>query len=412
MSSDQTELALKHAIAHAKTSLDKTFYQGVMLLLQEAYEQAWTCFEDVLKQDKAHTDARCNLGVIALKKNQAQLAITYFSETLGYDEKHEFARNNLAATFIHHARFENALTHYNVLIQDNPENLEYLYNAGVAEMSLGHLEKAKTLFSKVLKLNPNHSASLTNLANIASRLNQPMDAMKYLERAHEANPSDSSNRFMLDALKGQPRDTGSLDYAKNLFDNYALFYEKHMVETLNYKTPQHIATMLHQHLNHLGQETTLDLGCGTGLSGVVLRELSTKLIGVDLSERMLEEAERKGIYDELVQQDIEAYLKNSDDTFSLIVAADVLPYFGDLERFFELAAKKLKESGLLLVTHEISTKNPFCLQSTARFAHHPDYLHTTSSQQGFITRDKGEYIARKHHDKDLPVMLHVFQKTT
>ncbi len=217
----QAIYALSHQLAQTKNPVSKLFYQGVIALLQEDLETAEAAFLDVLTHDRTHADARTNLGVIALKKNKNQQAITYFSETLGFDEAHENARNNLAATFIHHNRFENARTHYQILLESYPDNIEYQYNAGVAEMALGHLDDARVHFESVLQQNKQHSASLTNLASIASRLNQIPDAIHYLTRAKAANPGDSSSAFMLDALTEQaPMRDASYDYAKNLFDNY------------------------------------------------------------------------------------------------------------------------------------------------------------------------------------------------
>ncbi len=396
--------------------INKAFYQGVIALLTEDLDTAEEAFLNVLSLDAAHADARTNLGVIALKRNQNQQAITYFSEALGFDETHENARNNLAATFIHHNRFENARTHYTILLKDYPDNPEYLYNAGVAEMALGHLKEARTHFESVLKQNDKHGASLTNLASIASRLNQIPDAINYLERAKLANPNDASNAFMLDALtENAPTREASNQYTQNLFDNYALHYEKHMLQALNYSAPQHISKCLHQRIPNsplttperpLAVERALDLGCGTGLSGIVLRELSAHLTGVDLSPKMLFEAEQKTIYDELFEADILSFLKQTTTSYSLIVAADVLPYFGELDTLFQQIQNTLIPQGLFLFTTEISNKTDWVLQKTARFAHHPDYIIKLAKQYGFHILEQTSFVARKQQDKNLSVMLH------
>ena len=422
---EQTIHALSRKIANIPNDsnltnhITKQFYEGVIALLTENLDKAEETFLDVLVLDEAHADARTNLGVIALKRGQNQQAITYFSEALGFDETHENARNNLAATFIHHNRFENARTHYTVLLQNHPDNPEYNYNAGVAEMALGHLNEARTHFKSVLKQNKNHGASLTNLANIASRLNQIPDAIHYLKRATAANPDDTSSAFMLDALTEQsPMREASTEYTQNLFDNYALHYEKHMQDALNYSAPKHIAEYLHRFIPNSPLTTpkhplhvtrALDLGCGTGLSGIVLRELSLHLTGVDLSPKMLAEAEQKAIYDELFEADLILFLAEQITPFSLIVAADVLPYLGELDTLFQSVAKTLVPKGLFLLTIEISNSTDWTLQKTARFAHHPDYITTLAKQYGFDILLQKLFVARKQHDEDLPVMLYALQ---
>lgn len=404
--------ALSHAKTHAKTDSDALFYTGVMALLEEKLDIAEAAFLDVLSLLPEHADARTNLGVIALKKEQPQQAITYFSEALGFDETHENARNNLAATFIHHRRFENACTHYNILLEQHPDNAEYRYNAGVAEMALGHLEPARKHFNTVLQQNPKHHAALTNLASIASRLNQTEDAVRLLTRAHDANPEDTSSQFMLDALTQKSAQRApSLTYTKNLFDNYALYYEKHMTEGLNYAVPQKIAQVLHQLIPSLSIKKTLDLGCGTGLSGIILRELSTHLTGVDLSREMLEEAHKKAIYDELIEGDGLGFLKQNKTQFELIVAADVLPYFGELDNLFKAVKASLLPQGFFLFTHEITDKADWYLQTTARFAHNPRYIEVLAEQYALNIKHESTLIARKHHEKDLPVKLYALQST-
>ncbi|MCH9764359.1 MAG: tetratricopeptide repeat protein [Gammaproteobacteria bacterium] len=407
----QTIHALSNQLAHTKNPIDKLFYRGVIALLKEDLDTAEATFLDVLTQDRTYADARSNLGVISLKRNHSQQAITYFSETLGFDETHENARNNLAATFIHHNRFENARIHYQILLKSYPKNPEYRYNAGVAEMALGHLKEACEHFNVILKQNPNHSASLTNLASIASRLNKTSDAIDYLKRAKAANPSDTSSAFMLDALTEEaPMRTASNDYTKNLFDNYALHYEKHMHDTLNYSVPQHIAKCLHQLILE-PTPNTLDIGCGTGLTGIVLRELSLLLTGIDLSPNMLIEAEQKAIYDELFEVDAIQFLSQENNPFSLIVAADVLPYFSELDTLFKYIKKTLISSGLFVFTTEISDTTDWTLQKTARFAHHTDYITTLAKQHGFEILSQQSLTARKHHNEALHVKLYTLRNT-
>ncbi|MDF1678687.1 MAG: tetratricopeptide repeat protein [Legionellaceae bacterium] len=399
--------------------IDRQFYTGVIALLKEELNAAESTFLSVLSLDATHADARTNLGVIALRRGQSQQAITYFSEALGFDETHENARNNLAATFIHHNRFENARTHYTILIKDHPNNPEYHYNAGVAEMALGHLNEARAHFKSVLTQNPTHGPSLTNLASIASRLNQTASAVRYLKRATKVNPHDKSSAFMLDALtQNHAKHEASPEYAKNLFDNYALHYEKHMQDTLNYSVPHHVAQLLHQILPNttlttqntpLQVDRALDLGCGTGLSGVVLRELSHYLAGVDLSPKMLEEAKQKGIYDALYEADIITFLNEPHPHFSLIVAADVLPYLGELDTLFQAIQKNIAPSGLFLFTTEMTSLPDFILQKTARFAHHPDYIASLATQYRFNILQQKTFVARQQDDKGLEVTLYVLQ---
>lgn len=344
--------------------------------------EAEKAFQNVLEQDSKQIEALSNLGVIALKRQQNQLAIDYFSKALALDNENIEARNNLAATFMHHDRFENALMHYDVLLQKEPDNIEYLYNSGVAQMALGHLNEAIILFDHILELESAHTSSLNNLAAIYLKLEQRDKAKEYLKRALDINPQDMISAHMLRALTGDEQATTTPEYAHNLFNNYALYYDQHMKSTLQYSIPQHVARVIHQ-LELPTNTHTLDLGCGTGLTGIVLRERSNRLIGVDISGKMLAQAKEKGIYDNLVEAEINQFLQQNKASYDLIIAADVFPYFGELDTLFYTIHQHLKLGGYFIFTTEISATTFWSLETSARFSHHPDYIQKLAEQNQF-----------------------------
>ena len=75
----------------------------------------------------------------------------------------------------------------------------------------------------------------------------------------------------------------------------------------------------------------LDLGCGTGLLGVYLGRLHGHLIGVDLSEKMIEQAARHGVYSRFHHVNILDALRDTPaDHYEVITCLDALVYVGDL----------------------------------------------------------------------------------
>ena len=395
------ELEPEHLNAH--------FYLGILALENTHHEEAEARFNRVLQDNPEHVDALINAGVVALKRQRGQLAIDFFTRALALDENNADALNNLAATFMHHDRFENALTHYAALLQQSPENMEYHYNSGVAEMSLGQLHKASEHFNAILKQDSRHFDALSNLAAIATRLKQRTQAIDLLSRAHDIKPNDAACAFMLHALKNEPCDTCP-DYAKNLFDNYAIYYEKHLQETLNYSLPQHISRMIYKDIQpETFIERTLDLGCGTGLTGKVLRELTAHLTGVDISAKMLRLAAEKHDYDRLIEQEMVAFLIQDNTLYDLIVAADVLPYFGSLDTLFKAVRARIKPNAYFLFSAEISPKSDWQLQETSRFCHHPSYIQDLAQKHQFHVMQQQQHIARQQENLDLAVMIYLLQ---
>jgi len=87
--------------------------------------------------------------------------------------------------------------------------------------------------------------------------------------------------------------------------------------------------------------------------------VSTYLIGVDLSEAILDEAKklRPGLYDESIVGDVTDVFR-AKKPVSLIVAADSYIYFGDLVPLFESMQESLTEDGIVAFTLEnVGTEN-------------------------------------------------------
>lgn len=367
--------------------LSAHYYLGNCYLGKNQLDLAKTHYQEVLALNAEHSDTLNNLGVISLKKDEPQLAIDYFTKALAFDIDHEDARNNLAATFMQYDRHENAAKHYRELLRHYPENTEYNYNIAVAYMNLGHLKEAIEHFEKVLKQLPRHAASLNNLAAIYWRLEEKEKAKALLSYSLEIEPENQASRYLLSAATHQEDyEKAPADYIKNLFDNYAVQYDEHLCQELHYALPQKIRELLGRHVTNIKSDNILDLGCGTGLLGPHLKPHCHTLCGVDLSEKMLANAEKTGWYEQLFCDEIQHFLSHTSEKFELIAAAEVFEYFGDLNTIFATVAEHLKPQGLFVFSIELTHKKDFVLQETARFAHNPEYI---------------QFLAEKNHLKIL-----------
>jgi len=91
--------------------------------------------------------------------------------------------------------------------------------------------------------------------------------------------------------------------AQEFYDEWAGSYDEE-VSGSGYITPKRCAEALAVHAT-LPWAPMMDLACGTGLSGVALREAGFECIdGFDLSEGMLEKAREKEIYRNLALADL------------------------------------------------------------------------------------------------------------
>ena len=90
----------------------------------------------------------------------------------------------------------------------------------------------------------------------------------------------------------------------------------------------------------------MDIGCGTGLMGRLLKPYSSRIVGVDLSKEMLSRAESTGAYDKLIAEEILEYLNKCNDKFDLVVSSDVFIYIGELSGIFMDLSRIIKAGGL------------------------------------------------------------------
>ena len=113
------------------------------------------------------------------------------------------------------------------------------------------------------------------------------------------------------------------DATRALYDDWAASYEAETQEN-GYITPTRCAEALRSVGAGLDQPI-LDFGCGTGLSGMALRQAGFQTLdGLDLSVEMLAEARKKGVYRNLAQIDADAALPINKGAYPVIAAIGVI----------------------------------------------------------------------------------------
>ena len=129
----------------------------------------------------------------------------------------------------------------------------------------------------------------------------------------------------------------------------------------------------------------LDLGCGTGLAGEAMRDMAREIIGIDISETMVDFAEDKDVYEGLYIGEIISFLEDNDEApFDLVIAADVLPYLGEIEPLFEGVAAALHPRGVFAFSTEmLATEGTYAVGPNRRFLHAETYLRDGLAAAGF-----------------------------
>lgn len=117
-------------------------------------------------------------------------------------------------------------------------------------------------------------------------------------------------------------DLENSDATRNLYRDWAESYEEEIIEN-GYASPVRTAEALVK-CNAPLNVPLLDIGCGTGLSGVILQSAGfMELHGSDFSPEMLAKAKAKGIYTRLHQADLNDPFEFVTEPFAVITAIGV-----------------------------------------------------------------------------------------
>jgi predicted TPR repeat methyltransferase len=137
---------------------------------------------------------------------------------------------------------------------------------------------------------------------------------------------------------------------RNRFEDVAPHYDQ-SIAVYRHFGPHHALTLLEEYLgNTAGTFDILDLGCGTGFTGKYFVKHARRMIGVDLSAKMLAQAADLGIYEQLVEDEVTEFCNRSPDCFDLIVCVGMLCFLFDLEFLFAGIARMLRSGGIFIFT--------------------------------------------------------------
>ncbi len=240
-------------------------------------------------------------------------------------------------------------------------------------------------YRRAADLAPSAAAPWIGLGQAYMGLKQMADAATAFEEALRRDPENARARHLLDAAKGRSGAAVPAAYVRQEFDDFAATFELNLVQKLGYRSPTLIAERLVALFPGRSFATVLDIGCGTGLAARALEAITVRRVGLDLSSRMLKQAERCGLYAELVEAEATSFLQRSQATFELAIAADVLTYLGDLAPLLGALHGRLADGGIFAATteHARPGEPDYLLRGTGRYAHSESYLRTAAASAGF-----------------------------
>lgn len=274
----------------------------------------------------------------------------------------------------------------------------------------GDFAGAVDVLMQTVELAPAFATAWFALGAMRDRLGDRPGAIAAFERARDADPDDYHGARLhlerLGAAAALPEMTAV--YVRRLFDEHAPNFDRSLVERLGYRGPALLVDAVRGVCAAAGEpmrfEAMLDLGCGTGLAGAALRPYVGHITGVDLSPRMIAEAQTKGRYERLEVAELNAFLvaqAAAGARFDLVIAADVFVYMADFPGACAKISRVLAPGGLFGFTVETHAGAGMILGETLRYAHAHAHVGEVLVQEGFaVLSDSPDSI---RSEKGIPV---------
>ncbi|MBM3559103.1 MAG: methyltransferase domain-containing protein [Alphaproteobacteria bacterium] len=217
---------------------------------------------------------------------------------------------------------------------------------------------------------------------------------------------------MLAALAAAPVPARApADYIAPFFDWYADTFEEVLVDHLDYRAPEMVAAALTRATDGNDALAVIDLGCGTGLAGIAVRERCARLVGIDLSPQMLDKARARGLYEALqvaAITDVPALPRDGD--YDAAIAADVFVYVSDLALELAAVRRVLRPGGVFVFATErwenVSAGATWRLWRNGRYLHARAHVRTVAEAAGFVVLEAGPTTLRTEYS--VPVASNLF----
>ncbi len=339
-----------------------------IFLKQENFEKSEQYFLQALSRNPKGIDALLNLGQLQKEERYFKKALSLYPQS--------FEAHILYADFLYQdKRNVEALEEYRKAVLISPDNPALSNNIALILKDQGDYQGALDLLMDAFLKNPHDDKIAINISETLILLyqNNADEALK-IAKLWQQNAQDNifANKLLASFEHKSTEDT--VEYAQKLFDEFAQTYEQRMQE-INYNIFNKI-----KELNINFNVKVLDLGCGTGLAAKALKTSNSSWTGVDISEKMLQKAKEKNIYQTLHHANIFQFIKENKLNYNIILLLDVIEYTKETYNIF-----KYLYPARLILSFETAHDNieTFEISEQGRYKHNPHYVESQLKKAGY-----------------------------
>lgn len=377
------------------------FLQGLTHQEQGRHAEAEACYRLSLAHVPGRPSTLTNLGAALIALERAAEALPLLDVAVAAEPGNAEAWSHRGLALAAMAQDASALASFDKALAGGGAGgfsgaSAAWYHRALCLSRLGRQVAALDSYDQALAIAPALADAWGHRGGLLKDMGRKQEAATSLRRAIELGADARLNGYLLASVGGAAAPPAPPpDYVEKLFDSYAPEFDEHLLGKLNYQAHR----VLCESLALSGRQfaSVLDLGCGTGLCGPLLRPLllplstplsqlsEARLEGVDLSAAMLARARQLGVYDRLVQDDIVRFLQATATRPDLVVAADVFIYVGDLQPVFVALRRVIAAGGMFCFSVEAADDAvDFELRPSSRYAQSARYLRELASTHGFV----------------------------
>jgi len=370
----------------ALTALGKT------LLLLGDYPAAVARYRVAAAADPNGAVAQINLGAALRVSGDLDGSIEVLRRAIAIAPGNADAHGHLAEALLQSGRPADAVDSAREAIRLNPDSSEARISLGTALAALGDLEGGA---AEVRNAAAPGTAPGKIFSVLGSRLVDAGAADASLEcfkRLLQFEPDNVLARHFVAARTGENVERDPSGYVRDLFDSYADTFDQHL-KKLGYTTPQKLMV----EILAVGDPATpwdcLDLGCGTGLFGAEIASRSRRLVGVDVSAKMIECTRKLNLYTELRCTDLLTALESeASESYDVVAAADVFVYVGKLDSIVPAVRNVLRRDGIFAFSTEAAegptnladpSNRGYLAGIRGRYTHTLEYLNELAGRHDF-----------------------------
>lgn len=389
--------------------LDKMKQKSMQFINKQEWLDAKKQLEKQCKKFPKDFDSWYLLGAVSGQVNDIAAAEKYCKKALSIQPEHAGALFNWGMALSKLGKLDEAAMAYEKSLSINPENPSALYSLGNVYKDLSLHKKAIEYLKRSLEYAPDKAEALFSLGTIYVELENKDQAIKYLQRSIDADPSTKIKaEYFLSSLTERK---SANEHVKVLHDKHSDYFDEHLTKALGYKIPKILYDTYMLFVDNKAKDLDiLDLGCGTGLCGIEFYNISKKLIGVDISQGMIEKARLTGKYNELITDDINNYLANLNSKFDLIISADVFIYIGAIDKIITECSRLLKDKGIMIFSVESIEGSDYRLRTSGRYAHSEKYIEDLAVNANMSIKVSESTVIRKEHGVDINGTVFILQK--